>query len=77
MKKFLALFLCFIILLSGCNKKEDNTGTIPAAVPDVTQAPNVEKMTALAAVSVPASTENYTAEDGAELAGSYCGSVSG
>lgn len=67
MKRILALLLCLGILLCGCAKKEDNTGTIPAVVPDVTQAPEAEIMTALAAVSVPATTENFCLEDGTEI----------
>lgn len=70
MKKLSVTLLCLALLLSGCSKDADNTGTIPPAAPDVTtvqeQTP-IQTMTALAAVSVPATTESYTLDDGTEL----------
>lgn len=69
MKRIIVFLLCMTLILSGCAKPEDNIGTIPPVVPEVmyTQEVMDETLTALAAVSVPASTENFCLEDGTEL----------
>jgi len=67
MKKIVALMLCSILLLSGCSKQEEIAGTIPPVIPETTLEVIPETMTALAAVSVPASTETYYLEDNTEL----------
>ena len=70
MKKVFAALLCFALILSGCAKEADNSGTIPPVVPEMTTAQNEVTdmtMTALAAVSVPATTESFCLEDGTEL----------
>ena len=67
MKRIILFALCCVLLLSGCNQKEDPAGTIPPVVPDALPTEPTDLTTALAAVSVPATTDTYTDEDGREL----------
>ena len=69
MKRIIVFLLCMTLILGGCAKADDNTGTIPPVVPEVmyTQEVMEETLTALAAVSVPATTESFCLEDGTEL----------
>ena len=71
MKKILIPVLCCALLLAGCNDKPDEhiqppTETIPLPTNTSVTEP-VEGDTVLYAVSVPAITETYQAEDGTEL----------
>lgn len=81
MKNFLIVLLCSILILSGCASQQQTTPTIPQKSPEtvpVTEVeidieestePNIteEENTQLLSVAVPASTEQYTLEDGTEL----------
>ena len=68
MKKLITISLCFLILLAGCADNTEITGTIPPIIPEeIISTTDVETMTALAAVTVPANTESYCLEDGAEI----------
>ena len=81
MKRFLSLMVCMVLLLSACGTKQSLESTIAPAYsepePQVTptQAPEQEitepmmpdEYTELLAVSMPAITESFTADDGTEL----------
>ena len=81
MKKFLILLVCSILILNGCANKQVSTPTIPQMSPEIAPEimvePNTEEATEsvvyeevntqLLSVSVPASTEHYSLEDGTEL----------
>lgn len=69
MKRFLS-FICIVLLLSGCSVQTDPLGTIPPAAPELTEAPIFEEPTEdtpLIAVSVPATTQYHTLQDGTEI----------
>ena len=73
MKRFIAVLLSFLFLLSGCKKTPEPNLTVPwddittqtTQVEDITTEPEIEKE--LLAVSVPAVTERIDHENGTEL----------
>lgn len=73
MKRFIAVLLSFLFLLSGCKKTPEPNLTVPwddittqtTQVEDITTEPEIEKE--LLAVSVPAVTERINHENGTEL----------
>ena len=72
MRKLLACFICIALLLSGCGSSTESYIPEPtqAPVPTVSDIPEeepIEVQTQLVAVSVPASSEIITAEEGTEL----------
>ena len=81
MKRFLSVCICFTLLLSACSNKQNINSTIPPAYSepesqsDTTEATDLEltepsmpdEYTELLAVSVPAETEIFTADDGTEI----------
>ena len=79
MKKVCAMLLCLVILLTGCgiqqessqhvNPEEEIIPTVPEEIPTTPEAEPEEVFgpTELLAVSVPAVTDVYTADDGTEL----------
>lgn len=71
MKRILALTLCLQLFLTGCAWNMDEPATIPPAAPTLAADQNIETeqetMTALAAVSVPLTTDLHSLEDGTEL----------
>lgn len=77
MKKYLALLLCFVIILSGCNGNNEAAATIPAVIPESVPDPLPETSPAedavdsissdLLAVSVPAVTDQFILDDGTLL----------
>ena len=81
MKKFVALMLCLPLLLIACANKQVTDTTIPPAyvepetqgttadisISDVPESTEFEEYTELLAVSIPAVTETFNAEDGTEI----------
>lgn len=81
MKRFLSVFVCLVLLLTACSNKQSAESTIAPAYSEpepqvtTTQAPEQEitepmmpdEYTELLAVSMPALTETFTADDGTEL----------
>lgn len=80
MKRYLALLLCLMLVLTGCGTKNNTAGTIPEPIPqtlpasngDLTQElpstdPTDSAACELIAVSLPASTESFSLEDNTEL----------
>ena len=68
MKKLIALLLCGLILLTGCAPEKESSATIPPVIPTIKEIPQMlESSTDLVAVSLPASTERFTLEDGTEI----------
>ncbi len=72
MRKILALCICTVLLMTGCNANIESTVPEPTItpVPTVTEADikdSIEIKNQLLAVSVPASREKVTLDDGTEL----------
>ena len=69
MKKYLLFFLCSILILSGCGPvQQQDAPTIPASPPTVAaEAQQRPGDTELCAVSVPATSEVFQADDGTQL----------
>lgn len=69
MKKYLLFFLCSILILSGCGPvQQQDAPTIPASPPTVAaEAQQRPGDTELYAVSVPATSEVFQADDGTQL----------
>ena len=72
MKRILALILCLtLFLLPACAQKAEGQVTLPSTVPIVATESTTEAlpetMTAMAAVSVPLTTDHFTLDDGTEL----------
>lgn len=72
MKRILALILCLtLFLLPACAQKAEGQVTLPPTVPIVATESTTEAlpetMTAMAAVSVPLTTDHFTLDDGTEL----------
>ena len=72
MKRILALILCLtLFLLPACAQKSEGQVTLPPTVPIVATESTTEAlpetMTAMAAVSVPLTTDHFTLDDGTEL----------
>lgn len=72
MKKIMILFLCCILILSGCGSEEQppihiETITLPTNTPEPVVTQPIQDETVLYAVSVPAVTDVYKTEDGEDL----------
>ena len=68
MKRILALILCIIMLtLSACRASEEVPVTLPPIVAEVDNEPALQTTTAMAAVTVPVTTETTFLENGMEL----------
>lgn len=80
MKRFLALLLCIVIVLTGCTQKPESDSIIPQTTPeaeptetteipqdDIVTEPIEFESTEILSVAVPAFTETFSLDDGTEL----------